>query len=127
MGRDGARIVTIAPGGSLAGFAAQGSGEPRRNASEGRRHERGAHVERAGQAGQGPERQLDADADELEQRIDRLDEHIDDARQELRARQDDAEIASDVGGDWEDSDDDAGGEDPMAFDDPERMDEDEEA
>jgi len=73
-----------------------------------------------------PEARLEQGADELEGRLDKLGEDIDDARQELRARQEDADIGEDVAGDWEDTDDDAGGEDPAAFDDPDNVEEDEE-
>jgi hypothetical protein len=66
-----------------------------------------------------PDRALRQDADELEQRIDRLDERIQESREGLRARQEDADLGDELVGDWEDTDDDAGGEDPSAFDDPE--------
>lgn len=73
-----------------------------------------------------PDRAPDQDADELEGRIDRLDEHIDESREGLRARQEDADLGEDLAGDWEDTDDDAGGEDPSAFDDPENAEADDE-
>jgi len=73
-----------------------------------------------------PEVRLEQGADELEGRLDKLGDDIGDARQELRARQEDADIGEDVAGDWEDTDDDAGGEDPAAFDDPDNAEEDEE-
>jgi hypothetical protein len=69
-----------------------------------------------------PEEQMQRGADELEERLDHLGEDIDDARRELRARQEDADIGEDVAGDWEDTDDDTGGDDPTAFDDPEDVD-----
>ncbi len=73
-----------------------------------------------------PEVRLEKGGDELEQRIDHLGDDIADARQGLKARQEDADIGSDVAGDWEDTNDDTGGDDPAAFDDPETDEEDEE-
>ncbi len=70
-----------------------------------------------------PERALRSDADDLEERIDSLGEHVDESREKLRARQEDADV-DELAGDWEDTDDDAGGEDPSAFDDPESDDDD---
>ncbi len=72
-----------------------------------------------------PEVRPEQGADELEARIDHLGDDIDDARRQLRARQEDADIGGDVAGDWEDTDDHTGGEDPAAFDDPETDEEDE--
>ncbi len=66
-----------------------------------------------------PER-LGQDADDLEQDLDELGGDIDAAREGLRARQADADVLGDIGGDWHDTDDEATGEDPLAFDDPER-------
>ena len=67
-----------------------------------------------------PERNLKQTGDELEERLDRLDEHIDESRKEATARSEQNEDPfEDVAGDWEDTDDDAGGEDPEGFDDPE--------
>ena len=83
----------------------------------------------AGRAGAGepdPQRALSHDADELEQRIDELGEHIEGSREELRARREDADVARDVAGTWRDTEDEAGGEDPATFDDPDRIDGDEE-
>ena len=72
-----------------------------------------------------PDRNLEQSGDELEERLDRLDEHIDESRKEATARsQENEDPFEDVAGDWEDTDDDAGGEDPAAFDDPERDEED---
>ena len=70
-----------------------------------------------------PEHDLERTGDELEQRIDRLDDEIGEAKQEAKARHEDQDPAEDVAGDWEDTDDEAGGEDPEAFDDPEGADE----
>jgi hypothetical protein len=71
-----------------------------------------------------PERKLERTGDELEERIDKLDDRIDDARQEAKARREESHPEEDVAGDWEDTDDDSGGEDAAGFDDPE-VDEDE--
>ncbi len=76
---------------------------------------------------EGSERPIAGDADALEQRIDELGAHIDESRAGLRARQEEADIAGDVAGDWDDTDDEGTGEDPLAFDDPERLDGEEEA
>jgi hypothetical protein len=66
-----------------------------------------------------PERKLERTGDELEERIDKLDDRIDDARQEAKARREESHPEEDVAGDWEDTDDDSGGEDAAGFDDPE--------
>jgi hypothetical protein len=74
-----------------------------------------------------PDKQLEHTGDELEERLDRLDENIDDARKEATARSEENDDPfEDVAGDWEDTDDDAGGEDPEGFDDPEAVDDDDE-
>ncbi|MEA2248893.1 MAG: hypothetical protein QOH46_3422 [Solirubrobacteraceae bacterium] len=70
-----------------------------------------------------PDRSLERTGDELEERIERLDDHIDDSKKELTARREEADEPSEkTAGDWEDTDDDAGGEDPSGFDDPESED-----
>jgi hypothetical protein len=84
----------------------------------------GEHVQRPAETD--PDRELERSGDELEERIDHLDDQIDEARQEARARADDPDPIEEVSGDWEDTDDDAGGEDPASFDDPEVLDDDEE-
>jgi hypothetical protein len=66
-----------------------------------------------------PEHELERTGDELEERIERLDGEIGEARNEAQARSDDPDPFEDTAGDWEDTDDDAGSEDPEAFDDPE--------
>jgi len=66
-----------------------------------------------------PERELKRSGDELEERIDRLDDHIGEAHQEAHARREEQDPFEDAAGDFEDTDDDAGGEDPAGFDDPE--------
>jgi hypothetical protein len=66
-----------------------------------------------------PEHNLERTGDELEERIDRLDENLDEAHKEAKARSEDPDPFEDAAGDLEDTDDDAGGEDPGAFDDPE--------
>jgi hypothetical protein len=58
------------------------------------------------------EDELEAQADELEERVGKLGDHIDEAKEGLRARRDEAD---DEDFDEEDLDDD----DPLAFDDPE--------
>jgi hypothetical protein len=65
-----------------------------------------------------PEQDLERSGDELEERIERLDDHIGEAKQEAKARAEDEHRFDDPEGD-EDTDDDAGGEDPAGFDDPE--------
>jgi hypothetical protein len=73
---------------------------------------------------EGPEREMERGAEEPEEGIERLGEHIEDAEKATERR---AEVVGEgVGGDWEDTDDDAGGEDPSGFDDPESDEEDEE-
>jgi hypothetical protein len=69
--------------------------------------------------GTDPEDDLERTGDELEERIERLDDHIGEARQEAKARAKDGDPAEGAAGDWDDTDDDAGGEDAEAFDDPE--------
>jgi hypothetical protein len=74
-----------------------------------------------------PDRSLEQTGDELEERIDRLDDDIDESRQKATARSEENEDPfEDVAGDWEDTEDDAGGEDPEGFDDPEKVDDDDE-
>jgi hypothetical protein len=62
-----------------------------------------------------PDRELERTGDELEEGIERLDDHIGEARHEAQARRE--EQAPDEDADWDDSEDD--GEDPAGFDDPE--------
>jgi hypothetical protein len=67
-----------------------------------------------------PDHDLERTGDELEERLGRLDGEIDETKKELRARKEtDEDPFSETAGDWEDTDDDAGGEDPEGFDDPE--------
>jgi hypothetical protein len=72
-----------------------------------------------------PEDELAGTTEEFEERIGELDEHIEDAKDGLRARSDEADEGDiDLDGlDDEDLDDD----DPLAFDDPEEDDLDDEA
>ena len=73
-----------------------------------------------------PDQNLERTGNELEKRLDHLGDDIDDARKEASARsQENEDPFENAAGDWEDTDDDAGGEDPEAFDDPERDEEDE--
>jgi hypothetical protein len=76
--------------------------------------------------GTDPERDLERTGDELEERLGHLDEDIDVARKEAQARSEEQDPFEDAAGDWEDTEDDSGGEDPEAFDDPEDDEEDEE-
>jgi hypothetical protein len=64
------------------------------------------------------ERNLERSGDELEERIGHLDAQIDEAKHEASTRSEDTDTGDEVVGDWEDTDDDAGGEDPSQFDDP---------
>jgi hypothetical protein len=61
---------------------------------------------------------LERTGDELEERLGRVDDQIDAAKQEASTRSEDTEAGDEVVGDWEDTDDDSGGEDPSQFDDP---------
>jgi hypothetical protein len=73
-----------------------------------------------------PENELEHTGDELEERLDRLDDKIDESKKEASARsQQNDDPFEDAAGDWEDTDDDAGGEDPEGFDDPEADEDDE--
>ena len=65
-----------------------------------------------------PERELKRSGDELEERIDRLDDHIGEARQDAQARREEQDPSEDPAGDSDD-DDDESGLDPAGFDDPE--------
>jgi sugar-specific transcriptional regulator TrmB len=63
-----------------------------------------------------PEQALERQADELEERVERLSDGIDEAKDRLKDRADEAERlgeAEDVAGNWSDTDDQAGGEDPV--------------
>jgi hypothetical protein len=73
-----------------------------------------------------PERDLEHTGDELEGRIEQIDDHIGEAKQEAQARREEQDPFEDVAGDFEDTDDDAGGEDPSGFDDPEADEEEDE-
>ena len=67
--------------------------------------------------GEDAENALESQADELEERVAELGDHIDDAKEGLRARREDADE-----GDVDDDDD---SDDPLAFDDPEADEDDE--
>ena len=71
------------------------------------------------QTGADPDHDLERTGDELEERIEHLDDQIDEAHREARMRAEEQDPFEDVAGDWEDTDDAAGGEDLEAFDDPE--------
>jgi hypothetical protein len=63
-----------------------------------------------------PEQALERQADELEERVERLGGDIDEAKDRLKDRAAEAEHlgqAEDVAGDWSETDDQAGGEDPV--------------
>ena len=75
--------------------------------------------------GADPDHDLERTGDELEERIEHLDDQIADARHEAELRAEEQDPFEEVAGDWEDTDDDAGGEDPEGFDDPELDEEDE--
>ena len=72
--------------------------------------------------GADPDHDLERTGDELEERIERLDDEIGQAHREAELRHEDQDPIEETAGDWEDTDDDAGGEDPKAFDDPEDLD-----
>ena len=62
-----------------------------------------------------PEAAIEHDLAELEERVDRLGDEIDGAKDHLRERAAEAQRLSeggDVAGDWDATDDQAGGEDP---------------
>lgn len=71
-----------------------------------------------------PERELERTGDELEERIDHLDDHIGEAKQEAQARHE--EQSPFENGDSELDDDDDGAADPGGFDDPEADEEEDE-
>ena len=77
--------------------------------------------------GEDIERGLRRDADELDERIDRLGDHIDEARRQAQARQEEGRPFEDAAGDWEDTEPaESTGEDPAAFDDPDDDEDDDE-
>jgi hypothetical protein len=60
-----------------------------------------------------PEHELEHAGDELEERLERLEDHLDHAKDELEARKEDTdEPLGDTAGDWQETHDEAGGEDP---------------
>jgi hypothetical protein len=69
-----------------------------------------------------PDSALERTGDELEERLETLDDHIGEARDEAKARHEDADPSGD-NGDWDEDDD--GGSDDADFDDPEAEDEEE--
>jgi len=71
-----------------------------------------------------PEEQLERTGDELKERLETLDDHIDDARREAQARREESDPGEGDAGSWDADEND--GEDPGGFDDPEAEDEDEE-
>ena len=72
-----------------------------------------------------PERELERAGDELEERIDALDDHIVEAKQGAQARREEQSPLEDSDS-GADDDDDAGGADPGGFDDPEADEEEDE-
>lgn len=73
-----------------------------------------------------PERELERAGDELEERIEALDDHIVEAKQEAQARREEQSPFEDSDSGADDDDDDAGGADPGGFDDPEADEEEDE-
>jgi cellobiose phosphorylase len=71
------------------------------------------------------EQGLQREGDDMENRLEQLDEHIDEARDQAQARTGDSDTWDETAGDWEDTDDAAGGEDPSEFDDPDAAEDDE--
>ena len=72
-----------------------------------------------------PDRALERLGDELEERKQRLDDQLDEARELLADRTAEARHlgeAEELVGDWNDADDDAGGDDPSGAIDDERAD-----
>lgn len=71
-----------------------------------------------------PEEQLEHDAKELDERIDRVEEKIGESRGKLKARQEDAHEIGDEDADalGDEEADDAQDGDPAGFDDPEEVD-----
>ena len=62
-----------------------------------------------------PERRLERTSAELRERIDTLDDEIEAAKKHLAARREDAdEPAETIAGDWEETHDESGGEDPAS-------------
>ena len=70
------------------------------------------------------EEAMSRSADELEERSGRLGQDIDETKKTWEQAKA-SEQTPTAAGDWEDTDDDAGGEDPHGFDDPESVDLDE--
>jgi hypothetical protein len=72
-----------------------------------------------------PEEQLQHDTEELDERIDRVGEHIEESRGKLKDRQEDAHEIGDEDADalGDEESDDAQDGDPAGFDDPEEVDE----
>lgn len=64
-----------------------------------------------------PEHELERTGDELEERLEGLDDHIGEARQQAQARREEEDPFEDAAADADD--DESGGEDPDGFDDPE--------
>jgi predicted nucleic acid-binding Zn-ribbon protein len=69
------------------------------------------------QRGEDAEKALESQADELEERVAELGDSIDDAKKGLRARKEDADDGEE---------DESNGDDPLAFDDPEADEDDDE-
>ena len=71
------------------------------------------------------EQAMEKSAGEMQERSDRLGEHIGEAKSEWRQAQQSEQVPT-AAGDWEDTEDETGGEDPAGFDDPESLDLDDE-
>jgi len=72
-----------------------------------------------------PEEQLERTGNELNERLETLDGHIDDARKEARARREESDPGEGDAASWDD-DENGDGEDPGGFDDPEADEEEDE-
>jgi len=67
-------------------------------------------------------RDMEATAEELDERSEKLGEHIHETKEDWKQAKGDTNVPT-AAGDWEDSEpDDSTGEDPSGFDDPEELD-----
>ena len=73
-----------------------------------------------------PDHELERTGDELEERLEKLDDNIDESKQEARARSEKDADPFEAGDDDWDEDDEEGDGDPAGFDDPEADEDDEE-
>ena len=68
---------------------------------------------------------MDSTAGEMQEQSDRLGSHIAETKSDWRQAKQSEQVPT-AAGDWEDTEDDAGGDDPAGFDDPESLDLDDE-